>query len=49
LTTLDLEASLVSRKFWESCGYVVLKEDYVPLAGDKRLGYFKMLKNLVKK
>ena len=44
--TLDLEASLVSRQFWESLGFVVQREDFVPVRNDQRLYYYQMTKTL---
>jgi GNAT superfamily N-acetyltransferase len=46
LTTLDLEASLVSRQFWESIGFVVQREDYVPVRNNQKLSYYKMVKTI---
>jgi N-acetylglutamate synthase-like GNAT family acetyltransferase len=46
LTTLDLEASLVSRKFWESRGFTVDSENRLPVGNNRFLDYFKMFKNL---
>ena len=46
ITTLDLEASLVSRQFWESLGFVVEREDYVPVRNNQNLSYYKMVKTL---
>ena len=46
LTTLDLEASLVSRQFWESLGFLVEREDYVPVSNNQKLSYYKMVKTL---
>jgi len=46
LTTLDLGASLLSRQFWESLGFVVQKEDYVPVRNDQKLHYFLMVKTI---
>ena len=46
LTTLELEASLVSRQFWESLGFLVEREDYVPVRNNQKLSYYKMVKTL---
>ena len=46
LTTLDLEASLVSRQFWEALGFLVEREDYVLVRNDQKLSYYKMIKTL---
>lgn len=45
-TILYLEASLVSRQFWESLGYVIQKEDYIPVEKDQELHYYNMKKSL---
>ena len=44
--TLDLEASLVSKQFWESLGFVVQREEYIPVRNDQRLDYYRMTKTL---
>jgi len=46
LTALDLGASLISRQFWESLGFVVHREDYVPVRNDRKLHYFWMIKTI---
>lgn len=46
LATLDLEASLVSRQFWESLGFVIRREDYVPVRNDQKLCYYEMVKTI---
>ena len=46
LTTLDLGASLVSRQFWESLGFVVKKEDYMPVRNNQKLHFFWMVKTI---
>jgi GNAT superfamily N-acetyltransferase len=48
LTTLDLGASLVSREFWESLGFIVQIEDYVPVQNNQKLSYYKMFKMIGK-
>jgi len=45
-TTLDLEASLVSRQFWESLGFKIEREDYIPVKNGEKLYYYKMTKTL---
>jgi len=47
IVTIDLEASINSRIFWESLGYTVRKEDFVPLENNKELRYFTMSKNVI--
>ena len=44
--TLDLEASLVSVRFWESLGFVVQGEDRIPVKNGQELRYSKMVKAL---
>jgi citrate lyase synthetase len=44
--TLHLEASLVSRRFWESLGFAVQREDYLPVRNGQRLDYYRMTKTL---
>ena len=46
ITTIDLEASLVSRRFWESLSFVVQREDYVPVRNSQKLVYYRMYKTL---
>lgn len=47
LPALDLDSSVGAKEFWESFGFVVQKEDYIPVENGKRLLYFRMAKNLV--
>jgi citrate lyase synthetase len=47
LTTVDLEASLVSRRFWESLGFVVQREDFIPVKNNKKLYFYRMTKDLL--
>ena len=44
ITAIELDASLVSRKFWQSLGFTVKKEDYVPVRNNQKLVYYKMFK-----
>ena len=46
IATLDLEASLVSRQFWESMGFTVQREDYVQVRKGQKLCYYRMIKTL---
>jgi GNAT superfamily N-acetyltransferase len=46
IVMLDLSSSLVSRLFWESMGFLVQKEDYLPLHNGQKLHYYKMSKTL---
>jgi hypothetical protein len=42
----NLEASLGSKQFWESLGFVIQREDFVPIQNDQKLHYYKMVKTL---
>lgn len=44
--SLDLAASLVSRQFWESFGFIVSQEDFIPVGNGQKLRYYRMLKKL---
>ena len=46
LPALDLDSSLGAREFWESLGFVVQKEDGIPVRNGKRLLFFRMVKTL---
>jgi GNAT superfamily N-acetyltransferase len=46
LTVVDLEASLASKLFWESLGFTVREEAYVPVRNNRKLRYYKMIKAL---
>lgn len=46
IATLDLEASLVSTRFYRSSGYVTQKEDYIPVRNKQKLSYYVMVKKL---
>jgi N-acetylglutamate synthase-like GNAT family acetyltransferase len=46
LSVVDLEASLSSKMFWESLGFMVREEDYVPVRNNRKLRYYKMFKTL---
>jgi len=46
LAIIDLEASIVSRQFWESLGFVIQREDYIPVRNSQKLCYYKMVKTL---
>ncbi len=43
---LDLGASLVSRRFWASLGFEVVKEDFVPIKNNQKLHFYRMVKSL---
>jgi len=44
--TINITASLVSRQFWESMGFIVEKEDFLPVSNNQKLYYYKMLKTI---
>jgi GNAT superfamily N-acetyltransferase len=46
LSTLDLSCSLVARRFWESLGYLVLKETHLIVSNDQKLHFYGMAKTL---
>lgn len=46
LTMIDLDASIVSRSFWESLGFLVQTEEHMPVENNKELVYFRMFKRL---
>lgn len=46
LQILDLESSLVSRQFWESLGFILQKEDYVPVRNGQKLVFYRMVKTM---
>ena len=48
LEKLDLLASLKSRTFWEAMGFVFAGEFFIPVANDKKLIYYEMLKHYQK-
>lgn len=43
---LYLEASLVSRQFWESLGFITQKEDFIPVGNNQKLRFHRMTKTL---
>ncbi len=44
ISTLDLSASLVSKRFYDSLGYVTQKGDYIPVRNNQQLIYHAMIK-----
>jgi len=44
INILDLSASLVSKRFYDSLGYVTQKEDYIPVRNNQKLNYYAMVK-----
>jgi GNAT superfamily N-acetyltransferase len=46
ISILDLSASLVSKQFYDSSGYVTQKEDYIPVRNKQKLSYYAMVKTL---
>jgi GNAT superfamily N-acetyltransferase len=47
IVKLDLSASLLSRQFWESCGYCVASEEFMPLENNQSLHYYTMVKTII--
>jgi GNAT superfamily N-acetyltransferase len=45
-TAIELDASLVSRRFWESLGFTVSGEYFVPVGDGQKLYYYQMVKYL---
>ncbi len=43
---LTLEASLVSRQFWEARGFTVQEETFIPVKNGQKLVYYKMSKKI---
>jgi len=43
---LELGASLIARRFWESLGFTVISEEFVPIKNDKKLQFYRMTKSL---
>jgi GNAT superfamily N-acetyltransferase len=46
LAKLELSSSLKAREFWESEGFVFIKEFALPVANNKQLIYYEMAKKL---
>lgn len=46
IKAIDLEASLVSKRFWESCGFIIESEDFIPLGNGQKLNYYNMVKTI---
>jgi GNAT superfamily N-acetyltransferase len=46
LPSLDLDSSLVSKQFWESAGFVLQSDSYIPVRNGKKLLYYRMAKLL---
>jgi ribosomal protein S18 acetylase RimI-like enzyme len=46
LTVLDIDATPVSRKFWESMGFKIEKEDVILINNGQKVHYYKMVKSL---
>lgn len=44
ISILDLSASLVSKRFYDSLGYVTQKGDYIPVRNKQKLSYYAMVK-----
>jgi len=46
ISILNLSASLVSKRFYDSLGYIIQKEDYIPVKNKQKLSYYAMVKKL---
>ena len=46
ISILDLSASLVSKRFYDSLGYITQKEDYIPVRNKQKLIYYAVVKKL---
>lgn len=46
ISVVKLDASLPSKKFYDSLGYVTLEETFLEVENNKRLDYYKMEKSL---
>jgi citrate lyase synthetase len=46
VSTVKLDASLPSKRFYDSLGYVTIEETFLEVENDKRLDYYKMEKPL---
>jgi GNAT superfamily N-acetyltransferase len=44
LASLDLSASLVSRRFWETVGFIVREELFIPVRNGQKLRFYEMTK-----
>jgi hypothetical protein len=42
--TITLQASLVSTQFWESQGYIVKEDNYIPVKNNQKLRFYEMAK-----
>jgi N-acetylglutamate synthase-like GNAT family acetyltransferase len=46
LSYIELQASLVSTQFWESQGYIVQEDKYIPVKNNQKLRFYEMVKTL---
>ena len=46
LKTIDLDSSLVSKRFYDSLGYIAVKKDVIMVENNQRLDFYKMEKKL---
>lgn len=46
LKTIDLDSSLVSKRFYDSLGYITIKKDVIMVENNQRLDFYKMEKKL---
>ena len=45
INILDLSSSLVSKRFYDSLGYITQTEDYIDVGNNQKLYYYTMIKN----
>ncbi len=48
IDVVKLDATIPSKKFYDSLGYVTLEETYLDVANNKRLDFYKMKKSLTR-
>jgi GNAT superfamily N-acetyltransferase len=48
ISIVDLSASLPSKKFYDSLGYVTLEETFIEVENGKKLDFYRMEKSLIK-
>jgi N-acetylglutamate synthase-like GNAT family acetyltransferase len=47
IATVRLDASLPSKAFYDTLGYVTIEKTFLPLENDRRLDFFKMQRSLL--
>jgi citrate lyase synthetase len=46
INVIDLDSSLVSKKFYDSLGYKTIREDFIMVENSKKLEYYRMEKKI---